>query len=201
MKTFPFRAEFYISSWWKFHTFRCSISVAFRQWFFDIFKMTQHLALFLLCFLNLCFVWDLPHFKMLADACCWKPETPPQTWGAQGQLSKGWLFWMTPRDGPFLSRNWMWCHVPLEKITVRFDPIFPSFLGIDFLGWESFCANLGENVTVRWVHVYFWRRSTFWVMEACMRAVSRAETVRQASHYWQDRVLWTGWTLCRWRSD
>ena len=33
----------------------------------------------------------------------------------------------TPRDGPFLSRNFMWCQVLLENLTACFDPNFPWF--------------------------------------------------------------------------
>ena len=31
---------------------------------------------------------------------------------------------MISRDGPFLFRILIWCQVPLENLTVRFDPLF-----------------------------------------------------------------------------
>ena len=51
----------------------------------------------------------------------------PSNLGAHGLRSWGSHFWIIPRDGPFLSRFLMWCHVPLENLTVWFDPNFPSF--------------------------------------------------------------------------
>ena len=41
------------------------------------------------------------------------------------------------RDGPFLSRTFKRCHVPLKNLTAWFDPNFPFSRGIGFLGWES----------------------------------------------------------------
>ena len=35
---------------------------------------------------------------------------------------------------PFFPEFLLWYHVPLENLTVRFDPNFPSFRRVDFLG-------------------------------------------------------------------
>ena len=51
------------------------------------------------------------------------------TWGSH--------FWILPCDGPFPSRFLMWCHVPLEHLTVWFDPDFPTSRRINFLGGQS----------------------------------------------------------------
>ena len=42
-----------------------------------------------------------------------------------GLRSWGSNFWITPRDGPFLSRIFIWCQVPLENLTACFDPNCP----------------------------------------------------------------------------
>ena len=44
---------------------------------------------------------------------------------------------MIPRDGAFLARILIWCQVPLENLTVCFDPNFSCSRRIDFLGSES----------------------------------------------------------------
>ena len=56
---------------------------------------------------------------------------------AQRLRSWGSHFRITPRDGPFLSRIFFWCQVPLENLTPCFDPNFLSSRRIDLLGQES----------------------------------------------------------------
>ena len=40
----------------------------------------------------------------------------------------------TFEEGPFLSRIFMWCQVPLENLMACFDPNLPGSRRIDFLG-------------------------------------------------------------------
>ena len=64
----------------------------------------------------------------------------PEFFGAQGLRSWGAHFWITPRDGPFLSRIIIWCAVPLENLTACFVLNFPGSRRIDFLGlkfWDT----------------------------------------------------------------
>ena len=57
--------------------------------------------------------------------------------GAQGPRSRGAHFWMIPHNGAFLARILIWCQVPLENLTVCFDPNFSCSRRMDFLGKES----------------------------------------------------------------
>ena len=45
--------------------------------------------------------------------------------GVQRLRSWGSHFWVIPRDGSFLHRILIWCHVPWENLTACFDPNFP----------------------------------------------------------------------------
>ena len=58
----------------------------------------------------------------------------------------------------------MWCHVPVENLTVWFDPNFPSSRRIDFLGWLSWdtqpkCMNSFSKATDSFHHfssTFYW---------------------------------------------
>ena len=150
--------------------------------------MTQHLALFPLCFLNLCFVWNLPHFKMLADACCWKTKTPPQTWVRNVNSQKVHSFeWRLAMD-PFFPEIGCGAMCPWRRSRYDSSPIFPSFLRIDFLGWESLCE----------IYVKMWR------LDGCICTFDGAQSLepwRRASdqcpvlRLW-DKHLTTGRIVC-----
>ena len=47
--------------------------------------------------------------------------------GRKEHAHEAYYFWIIPRDGPILSQILIWCLVPLENLTVCFDPNIPGF--------------------------------------------------------------------------